>query len=186
MYRPFLLVIRWLKVCPITFSHCSSYCIDTCLWQCWPYTPGTYLKPLLHQTAMPRRLYSVLKPFIALCGRREIGLKYQICQLKRVHNVLTASLYGPHGVPTAFLQRPWRFYGVKAVAAACSWRTHNVLTARILRYHGDSSVWDFLLIFWYFEQPYCANIVIYFYFSKQFVIRFNSCLKFKIHAGLAT
>jgi len=41
------------------------------------------------------------------CGiATEYALKYQICQLKRVHNILIASLHRQHNVPTATLQRP--------------------------------------------------------------------------------
>jgi len=53
-----------------------------------PVTPNGDLRPLSHQTAMPQRLYSVLKPVSALWERREIRLN------------ITFIIY-----PTAFPQR---------------------------------------------------------------------------------
>ena len=113
------------------------------------------VKPLSHQTALPQRLYSVLKPCQRAVGSPLntpiISNLPDIACTRRSHSVPTASLQRPHDVPTASLQRPWRFYSAQAVAAACSRRahgaltartrrTHSVLTARTQRPHGDYSV----------------------------------------------
>ena len=57
------------------------------------------------------------------------AIKYLICQLKRVPNVLTASLQRPHDVNTASMT----FYIAQAVAAVWSRRAHGALRARTRR-----------------------------------------------------
>ena len=88
-----------------------------------------FVKPLLHKTAIPQRLYVAFRKSVsALWGRREICLKYQICQLQRpysvhstypqrpysVHDALTARkklLQHAHGAHTAFSRRSKRLWG---------------------------------------------------------------------------
>jgi len=58
-----------------------------------------------------------------------------------------------------------RVFGALTARTQC---TYNVLMAII-------AFKIFFNFFFIFEQPYVANIVIIFDFSKQFVIVFNSC-----------
>ena len=108
-------------------------------------------KPLSHQTAMPQRLYSVLKTCQRAVGsprnmHKNINLPVIACT-QRPHSVPTVSTRS-HRVFTASMT----LLSAQAVAAACSRRAQGS--------HGDFSL-SFLLIY-YFEQPYFANIVIYF------------------------
>ena len=99
------------------------------------------------------------------------------------YSVYTTSSQRPYIAHTTF---PQRFYSVRDASTACKQllqRVYGAHTARPQRSHGAHSVFTaiiafklFNLIFYYFEKPYFANTVIYFYFSKQFVLEFNSCL----------
>jgi len=94
-----------------------------------------YLKPLSHQTAITQRLYSVLKP----C-QHAVGSPRNMIYDKNIKfiskSVYTTSSQRPHHVPTASLQRPWRFHSSQAVAAACSQRAHGALTVCTKRSHS--------------------------------------------------
>ena len=73
----------------------------------------------------------------------------------------------PYSVHTTF---PQRFYSVHDGSTARKQllqRVNGVLTVRTQRLTAIIAFKIFLLIFFlYFQQPYFANIVIYFYFSK--------------------
>ena len=70
------------------------------------------------------------KNLTARCGvAAKTRLKYQICQLKRVHNVLTASLQRPHDICSVFIA-PMTF--LRRTRNCCS-----VFKARSQRSHGD-------------------------------------------------
>jgi len=98
------------------------------------------VKPLSHRTALPQRLYSVLKPCQRAVGSPQNTRK----NIKFVsYSVYTTSPQRPHNVPTASLQRPWRFHSAQAVTAACSQRAHSVLTAIIA-----FKIFHFFLLFW--------------------------------------
>jgi len=76
-----------------------------------------------------------------------------------------------NGDATTFSQRLYSVHGASTARKQLLQRIQGALTARTQRSLGDYSVFSlFNLLFLYFEQPYFANIVIYFYFSKQFVI----------------
>jgi len=132
---------------------------------------------------MPQRLYRVLKPCQRAVGsprntpKNIQFVRYSVCTTSsqrpnRVHTTFPQRLYSVHDVFTARKQ---------LIAAACSQRAHDAHTASSRRLKR-------LRFFPYFifEQPYFANIVIYFYFSKQFVIGFNSCWNVLSQTGLAT
>ena len=92
------------------------------------------LKPLSHQTAMPRRLYSVLKPCQRAVGSPRNTPKISnvsvIACTQRPCSVPTASLQRPHDVPTASLHRPWRFHSAHTTRSR---RAHGVFTAHTQR-----------------------------------------------------
>jgi len=89
-----------------------------------------YLKPLSHQTALPQRLYSVLKP----CQRAVGSPRNTPKNIKFVsYSVYTTSLQRPYSVHTTF---PQRLYSVYGVFTARIRRAHSVLTARTQRSHG--------------------------------------------------
>jgi len=91
------------------------------------------IKPLSHQTALPQRLYSVLKP----CQRAVGSPRNTRKNIKFVsYSVYTTSSQRPHDVPTASLQRPLRFHSAQAVAAACSQRAYGAHTAFSRRAHS--------------------------------------------------
>ena len=101
-----------------------------------------FIKPLSHQTAMPQRLYSVLKPCQRAVGSpRNTPQNIKFASYSVYMCVLTASLQRPHDAPTASVQRPWRFYSAQAVAVygahtARSWRAQGVHTAFSRRAHS--------------------------------------------------
>jgi len=116
-----------------------GYQISAELWvrkmqlQCWGVFVTFLVKPLSHQTALPQRLYSVLKPCQRAVGtprNTPKNIKFVI------YSVYTTSSQRPHDVPTASLQRPWRFHSAQAVAAACSQRAHGAHTAFSRRTHS--------------------------------------------------
>ena len=125
------------------------------------------------QTAMPQRLYSVLKT----C-QRAVGSSRYTPKTSNVP-VLTAS----YSVHTRF---PQRLYSVHHASTACekllppvhgakmvrSQRAHSAHTARIQCLLGNHRVFTRIS---YFKQPNFANKVIFINFSKQFLIVFNSC-----------
>jgi len=106
------------------------------------------LKPLSHQTAMPQRLYSVLKP-----SQRAVGsprntpknIKFVSC------SVYTTSSQRPYSVHTTFPQRLYSVHDVfsarkqllqrvHSAHTARSRHAHSILTACTQRPHGDYSV----------------------------------------------
>jgi len=112
-------------------------------------------KPLSYQTAMPQRLYSVLKPCQHVVGSPRDTPKISnlpvIACTQRPHSVPTASTRRSHSVFTAsmtfsqlassccsvFTARTRRAHGAHT---ARSRRAHSALTARTQRPHGDYSV----------------------------------------------
>jgi len=99
------------------------------------------------------------KPVTAVWGRREVHLN--IPNLIVIACTLTPS-QRPY---SAYTTLPRRHYSVYEADRALTQRTYIVLTAII--------AFKIFFTFSYFEQPYFANIVIYFYCLKPFV--FNSC-----------
>jgi len=99
------------------------------------------VKPLSHQTALPQRLYSVLKPCHRAVGTPRNTPKISNVQViactQRPHSVPTASSRRSHSVFTARKQLLQRVYGAHT---ARSRRAHSVLTAHTQRPHGDYSV----------------------------------------------
>jgi len=111
---------------------------------------------------MPQRLYSVLK----ICQRAVGSPRNTPKNIKFAsYSVYTTSTQRPYSVHTMF---PRRLYSVHDASMARkqllqrSHGAHSVLTAII--------AFKLVLLIYYSEQTYFANIVIYFYFSKQFVI----------------
>jgi len=71
------------------------------------------IKPMSHQTVIPQRLYSVLKPCQHAVGSPRNTPK----NIKFVsYSVYTTSSQRHHNVPTASLQHPWHFHSTQAVA----------------------------------------------------------------------
>jgi len=90
---------------------------------------GQNVKPLSHQTALPQRLYSVLKPCQRAVGSprntpKTSNLPVVACT-QRLHSVPTASTQRSHGVFTASITFSQR-------ASSCC----SVFTARTRRAHG--------------------------------------------------
>jgi len=112
------------------------------------------LKPLSHQTAMPQRLYSVLKP----CRRTVESPRNTPKNIKFVsYSVYTTSSQRPYSVHTTFPQRLNSVHDVftarkqllqrvHSAHTGRSRRAHSVLTARTQHPHGGYSVLDVLLI----------------------------------------
>jgi len=103
-----------------------------------------HIKPLSHQTALPQRLYSVLKPCQLAVGsprntRRISNLSVIACT-QRPHSVPTASTRRSHSVFTAFMTFSQRASSCCSVFTARTRRAHRVLTACTQRSHGDYSV----------------------------------------------
>ena len=67
---------------------------------------GCCVKPLSHQTALPQRLYSVLKPCHRAVGSPRNTPKIHKCTSYSVYTTSSQRPYSPHDVPTASLQRP--------------------------------------------------------------------------------
>ena len=118
-----------------------------------------FLKPLSHQTALPQRLYSVLKP----CQRAVGSPRNTPKNIKFVsYSVYTTSSQRPYSVHTTFPQRLYSVHDVftarkqllqrvHSAHTARSRRAHSVLTARTQRPHGDNSVSDCFTFLFYFE-----------------------------------
>ena len=118
------------------------------------------LKPMSHQTALPQRLYSALKPCQRAVGSPRNTRKNIKCVS---YSVYTTSSQRPYSVHTTFPQRLYSVHDVftarkqlvqrvhSAHTAFSQRRAHSVLTARTQRHHGDYSVYDFFiyfLLFW--------------------------------------
>jgi len=133
------------------------------------------IKPLSHQTALPQRLYSVLKP----CQRAKGTPRNTPKIIKFVsYSVYTTSSQRPHDVPTASLQRPWRFHSAQAIAEACLQRAHGAHTAFSRRAHSVFTAiiaFKIFYLFYFFWVTLLCKHSDLFYFSKQFVIGFKSC-----------
>jgi len=90
------------------------------------------LKPLSHQTALPQRLYNVLKPCQrALGSPRNTPIKISLSVIactQRPHSVPTTSTRRSHSVFTAFMAFSQRAHGAHT---AFSRRAHSVLTTII-------------------------------------------------------
>jgi len=119
-------------------SNCSVYSWIVCVYHL------NTLKPLSHQTAMPQRLYSVLKPSQRAVGSprntpKISNLSVIACTQRHhsVHTTFPQRLYSVHDVFTARKQLLQR---VHSAYTARSRRAHSVLTARTQRPHGDYSV----------------------------------------------
>jgi len=106
------------------------------------------VKPLSHQTALPQRLYSVLKP----CQRAVGSPRNTPKNIKFVsYSVYTTSSQRPYSVNTTFPRRLYSVHDVftarkqllqrgHSAHTARSRRAHSVVTARTQRPHGDYSV----------------------------------------------
>jgi len=133
---------------------------------------ATSLKPLSHQTAMPQRLYSVLKP----CERAVWAPRNTPKNINfAIYSFYTTSSPRPYSVHTTFPQRLYSVNdGLQRASSCCS-----VFTARLRRHTAFSrcahSVLTAIIAFKILHSD-IVNIMIYFYFSKQFVIWFISCL----------
>jgi len=132
------------------------------------------VKPLSHQTAMPQRLYSVLNPCQhAMDSPRNTPKIITFA----CNSVYTTSSQRPYSVHTTFPQRLYNVHDVFTARKQLLQRVHGAHTARTAfsrrtqRPHGDYSVYDFFYFF-ILSNPFLQT---YFYFSKQFLIGFNSC-----------
>ena len=119
------------------------------LWK-WPLVTGGVaakydaLKPLSHQTAVPQRLYSVLKTCQRAVGRREIRIEASnlpvIACTQRLHRVTIASTRRSQSVFIASMTLLQRASSRCRVFTARLRRAHCALTACTHRSHGDHSV----------------------------------------------
>jgi len=102
------------------------------------------VKPLSHQTALPQRLYSVLKACQRAVGSPRNTPKISkfsvIACTQRPHSVPTASTRRSHSVFTASMTFSQRASSGCSVFTARTRRAYSVLTARTQRPHGDYSV----------------------------------------------
>jgi len=106
---------------------------------------------------MPQRLYSVLKPVSALLGRKNTP---QISHLPVI-----ACTQRPHSVPTGSTRRLFSVNDASTPRKKFLQRVHGALTAHSQRAYSVLMVtiaFKNLFMILYFEQPYLANIVIYF------------------------
>jgi len=91
------------------------------------------LKPLSHQTAMPQRLVSVLKP----CQRAMVSPRNTPKNIKFVsYSVYTTSSQRPYSVHTTFPQRLYSAHDVITAHKQLLQRVHGAHTARSGRAHG--------------------------------------------------
>jgi len=111
----------------------------------------TWCRALSHQTAMPQRLYSVLKTCQRDVGspqnKPKISNSQVIACTQRPHSV---TVYSVH---MTFPQRLYSVHSAQEVAAVSSRRAHGPHTSRIQRSHGDHSDY-FLRFFFNFEQDF--------------------------------
>ena len=133
-----------------TYNRNKPYKMNTlhCMMTCNSFARHYDLKPLSHQTAMPQRLYSVLKPCQRAVGSprntpeniKFVSYSVYTTSSQRPYSVHTTSpqrLYSVHDVFTAHKQWLQR---VHSAHTARSRRAHTVLTARTQRPHGNYSV----------------------------------------------
>jgi len=136
---------------PYLRQHVLLQTINTCIYsQLLPLPVGhleqwlSYVKPLSHQTAMPQRLYSVLKPCQCAVGSSRNTPKMSnlsvIACTQRPHSVPTASTRRSQSVFTASMTFSRRASSCCSVFTARTRRAYSVLTARTQRPHGDYSV----------------------------------------------
>jgi len=134
----------WFYICKLLFSYLKTIktiCNQSLISLNNNFTQSSRtqniltLKPLSHQTAMPQRLYSVLKPcYHAVGSPRNMPKNIKFAS----YSMYTTSSQRPYSVQITFpvsLQRPWRFQSVQgsccSMFTARSRRPHTVLTARI-------------------------------------------------------
>ena len=106
------------------------------------------VKPLSHQTALPQRLYSVLKPCQRALGSprntpkniKFVSYSVYTTSSQRPYSVRTASTRRSHSVFRASMTFSQRASSCCSVFTACTRRARSVLTARTQRPHGDYSV----------------------------------------------
>jgi len=92
-----------------------------------------FLKPLSHQTALPQRLYSVLKPCQCAVGSPRNTRK----NIKFVsYSVYTTSSQRPYSVHTTFPQRLYSVHEVFTARKQLLQRVYSAHTARTHRSHG--------------------------------------------------
>ena len=103
------------------------------------FTRPPPVKPLSRQTALPQRLYSVLKP----CQRAVGSPRNTTKNIKFAsYSVYTTSSQRPYSVHTTF---PQRLYSVHNVFTACKQllqRIHGAHTARSRRAHGTHTTFS--------------------------------------------
>jgi len=129
---------------------------------------------------MPQGLYSVLKPCQRAVGSplntpkniKFAGYSIYMTFPQRLYSVHTTT----HSVFTASMTFLQRASSCCSMFVACTQRAHSAHTAVSRRVHSVLAAIIAFNIFYLFFYYEFANIVICFYFSKQFVMRFNSCL----------
>ena len=92
-----------------------------------------HLKPLSHQTALPQRLYSVLRPCQRAVGspRDRRGIHVKISNLSVI-----ACTQRPHSVPTASTRRSHSVFTASMTFSQRASSCCSVFTARTQRSHG--------------------------------------------------
>jgi len=129
-----------------------------------PYVP---LKPLSHQTAMPQRLYSVLKTCQRAVGTPRNSLK--------ISNLpVIACTQSPHSVPSAPTRR---FHSVFVAPMTLLRHTKSCCSVFTVRSRRAFSVLTAIIEFniFSFFHILSNHILVSFGFSKQFVLVFNNC-----------
>jgi len=150
----------------------SIYCII------WRYETSL-VKPLSRKTAMPQRLYSVLKT----CQHAVESPK--ICLKIASYSVYTSS-QRPYSVPTMPPQRHYSAPKLLRRASSCcsvfttrSRRAHSVLTARTQCFHGDHIVKGFYLYFIFWATLFCEHGDLFLLFEaiRHSIQQLLKCLK---------
>jgi len=119
-----------------------------------PLKRNTNSKPLSHQTAMPQRLYSVLKPcqraVVSPRNKPKISNLSVIVCTQRPHSVPTASTQRSHSVFTTSMTFSQRARSCCSVFTARTRRAHGALTAFSRRAHSDLTAIIAFKMFYYF------------------------------------
>ena len=123
-----------------------------------PRIKTSHLKPLSHQTALPQRLYSVLKPCQRAVGSPRKTPKISnlpvIACTQRPHSVPTAPTQRSHSVFTASMTFSQRASSSRSVFTARKRRAHGAHTAFSLRAHSVLTaiiafkMFYFFILFW--------------------------------------
>ena len=105
------------------------------------------LKPLSHQTAMPQRLYSVLKT----C-QHAVGSPRNTPKIIKFasYSVYTTSSQRPYSVHTTFPQHLYSVHDTSMVCKQMLQRVHSMHMVRPQRSHGPHSVLTVIIAFKFF------------------------------------